>query len=108
MEAIRSSETSIDIQRTTRHYVAEDINLYNHRRVNLSSYIGKVSPVFYYKFPIIMQLIGSSSPCESNRASPIGGRKPLLFKRDLIGLSLSLSLSMQKDQQTHQNLSRGS
>jgi hypothetical protein len=40
-----------------------------------------------------IQLIGSSSPCESNRASPTRGRRPLPFKRDLIGLSLSLSLS---------------
>jgi hypothetical protein len=40
------------------------------------------------------QLIGSSSPYESNRASPTGGRRSLLFKRDLMGLSLSLSLSL--------------
>jgi hypothetical protein len=37
-----------------------------------------------------IQLIESSSPCESNRASPTGGRRPLPFKRDLMGLSLSL------------------
>jgi hypothetical protein len=35
--------------------------------------------------------MGSSSPYESNRASPTGGRRPLPFKRDLMGLSLSLS-----------------
>jgi hypothetical protein len=40
-----------------------------------------------------LELIGSSSPYESNRASPTRGRRPLLFKRDLMGLSLSLSLS---------------
>jgi hypothetical protein len=40
-----------------------------------------------------IQLIGSSSPYESNRASPTGGRRLLPFKRDLVGLSLSLSLS---------------
>jgi hypothetical protein len=44
-----------------------------------------------------IQLIGSSSPYESNQASPTGGRRPLHFKRDLMGLSLSyvnkLSLS---------------
>jgi hypothetical protein len=40
-----------------------------------------------------IQLIGSSSPYESNRASPTGGRRPLPFKRDLMGLSLSLSWS---------------
>jgi hypothetical protein len=41
-----------------------------------------------------LQLVGSRSPLyESNRASPTGGRRPLPFKRDLMGLSLSLSLS---------------
>jgi hypothetical protein len=39
-------------------------------------------------------IIGSSSPYESNRASPTGGRRPLPFKRDLMGLSLSMSLSI--------------
>jgi hypothetical protein len=39
-----------------------------------------------------IQLIGSSSPYESDRASPTGSRRPLPFKRDLMGLSLSLSL----------------
>jgi hypothetical protein len=38
-----------------------------------------------------IQLIRSSSPYEFNRASPTGGRRPLPFKRDLMGLSLSLS-----------------
>jgi hypothetical protein len=37
-----------------------------------------------------IQLIGSSSLCESNRASPTRGRRPLPFKRDLMGLSLSM------------------
>jgi hypothetical protein len=31
---------------------------------------------------------------ESNRTNPTGGRRPLPFKRDLMGLSLSLSLSL--------------
>jgi hypothetical protein len=39
-----------------------------------------------------IQLIGSSSPYESNLASPTGGRRPLPFKRELMGLSLSLSI----------------
>jgi hypothetical protein len=39
-----------------------------------------------------IQLIGSSSPYESNQASPTGGRRPFPFKRDLMGLSLSLYL----------------
>jgi hypothetical protein len=46
-----------------------------------------------YSFVFIYELIGSSSPYESNRASPTGGRRPLPFKRDLMGLSLSVSLS---------------
>jgi hypothetical protein len=44
-----------------------------------------------------LQLIRSSSPYESNRASPTGGRRPLPFKRDLMGLSLSLSSKMGSD-----------
>jgi hypothetical protein len=52
-----------------------------------SMFVFKIAD-FYY----MSQLIGSSSPYESNRASPTGGRRPLPFKRDLMGLSLSLSL----------------
>jgi hypothetical protein len=36
-----------------------------------------------------IQLIGSSSPYESNQASPARGWRPLPFKRDFIGFSLS-------------------
>jgi hypothetical protein len=39
MEARCSSETSVDFQRTTRRYVAQDIILHNHRCENLKSYI---------------------------------------------------------------------
>jgi hypothetical protein len=39
-----------------------------------------------------IQLKGSSSPYESNWASPTGGRRPLPFKRDLMGLSLSIGI----------------
>jgi hypothetical protein len=39
MEAIYSSETSVDIQRTTRRYVPEDSTLHNHRWENLKSYM---------------------------------------------------------------------
>jgi hypothetical protein len=38
MEAICSSETSVDFQRTTRRYIPEDSNIYNHRCENLKSY----------------------------------------------------------------------
>jgi hypothetical protein len=39
MEVIFSSETSADIQRTTRSYIPEDYNLHNHRCENLKSYV---------------------------------------------------------------------
>jgi hypothetical protein len=32
------SETSVDFQRTTRHYIPEDGTLHNHRPENLKSY----------------------------------------------------------------------
>jgi hypothetical protein len=38
MEAICSSETSVDTQRTTWRYIAEDSTLHNHRCDNLKSY----------------------------------------------------------------------
>jgi hypothetical protein len=38
MEAICSSETSVDIQRTTRRYIPEDGILHNHRCEKLKSY----------------------------------------------------------------------
>jgi hypothetical protein len=37
MEAIYSSETSVDFQRTTRRYIPEDDTLHNHRYENLKS-----------------------------------------------------------------------
>jgi hypothetical protein len=38
MEAICSSETSVDFQRTTRRYIPEDSSLHNHRCEYLKSY----------------------------------------------------------------------
>jgi hypothetical protein len=38
MEAICSSETSVDFQRTTRRYIPEDSAFLNHRCENLKSY----------------------------------------------------------------------
>jgi hypothetical protein len=38
MEAMCSSETSADFQRTTRRYIPEDSTLYNHHCENLKSY----------------------------------------------------------------------
>jgi hypothetical protein len=39
MEATRSSETSVDFQRTTRRYIAEDGTFPNHLCENLRSYL---------------------------------------------------------------------
>jgi hypothetical protein len=41
MEAICSSETSADFQRTTKRYIPEDSTLYNHRCENLKSFIAQ-------------------------------------------------------------------
>jgi hypothetical protein len=41
MEAMCSSETSVDIQRTARRYIPEVDTLHNHRCENLKSYISK-------------------------------------------------------------------
>jgi hypothetical protein len=38
MEAIFSSETSVDFQRTTRRYIPEGSTLHNHRCENLKSH----------------------------------------------------------------------
>jgi hypothetical protein len=38
LEAICSSETSVDFQRTTRRYIPKDRTLHNHRYENLKSY----------------------------------------------------------------------
>jgi hypothetical protein len=41
MEAICSSETLVDTQRTTRRYIPEDGSLYNHRSENVKFYTMK-------------------------------------------------------------------
>jgi hypothetical protein len=45
MEAICSSETSVETQRTTRRHIPEDDTLHNHRCENLKSY--KYRDVFF-------------------------------------------------------------
>jgi hypothetical protein len=40
MEALRTTETSVDFQPTTRCYIPEDNTLHNDRCVNLKSYKG--------------------------------------------------------------------
>jgi hypothetical protein len=49
MEAICSSEASVDFQRTTRCYIPEDSILYNHRCENLKSYAPL--PLFWKRLP---------------------------------------------------------
>jgi hypothetical protein len=46
MEAVCSSETSVDFQDNTRRYIPEDSTLHNHRCENLKSYI-VLDIVFY-------------------------------------------------------------
>jgi hypothetical protein len=41
MEAICSSETSVETQQTTQRHIPEDDTLHNHRCVNLKSYLLK-------------------------------------------------------------------
>jgi hypothetical protein len=69
-----------------------EVNLIIQNRVEgrVNQIIGRTSTEKMEK----IQLIGSSSPYESNPASPAGGRRPLLFKRDLMGLSLTLSFKL--------------
>jgi hypothetical protein len=51
MEAICSSETSVDFQRTTRRYVSEGSTLHNHRCENLKSYTVEISEyIFIFTF----------------------------------------------------------
>jgi hypothetical protein len=51
MEAICSSETSVDFQRTTRPYILEDTTLHNHRRENLKTHTARnVAIVLYYEY----------------------------------------------------------
>jgi hypothetical protein len=46
MEAICSSETSVDIQRTTRRYIVDESTITNHRCENLKSAYRNVGVFF--------------------------------------------------------------
>jgi hypothetical protein len=49
MEAICSSEISVDFKRITRRYIPEDRTPHNHRCENLKSYLGqRLEPKFYF------------------------------------------------------------
>jgi hypothetical protein len=57
MEAICSSETSVDFQRTTRYHKPEDSTLYYHRCENLKSYC---FIILFKSFPMFLRdLLGS-------------------------------------------------
>jgi hypothetical protein len=43
MEAAYSSETSVEFQRTTRHYIPQDWTLRNDRSDNLKSYLRQIT-----------------------------------------------------------------
>jgi hypothetical protein len=43
MEAICSSETSVETQQTTRRHILDDDTLHNHRCENLKSYIDSLT-----------------------------------------------------------------
>jgi hypothetical protein len=66
MEAICSSETSVDFQRTTRRYITEDSTLHNHRCENLKSYFVElfitviISVCFSNNTQIIRDVLGSN------------------------------------------------
>jgi hypothetical protein len=57
IEAIFSSETSIDAERTTQRCIPEDGTLHNHRCENLKSYNFIEHPVFCVKFCILARAL---------------------------------------------------
>jgi hypothetical protein len=67
MEAICSSETSVDAQRTTRCYIPEDGTLHNHRCENLKSYsvVGDSGSIFghsVFPFSLSIPALGFNYP----------------------------------------------
>jgi uncharacterized membrane protein len=55
MEAICSSEKSIDFQRTTRRYIPEDRTLHNHRCENLKSYVLLTLYIVYFALMMVIK-----------------------------------------------------
>jgi hypothetical protein len=53
MEAICSSETSVETHQTTRRCILEDYTLHNHRCENLKSYKIKICPQYFLKLPSV-------------------------------------------------------
>jgi hypothetical protein len=50
MEAICSSEISVDFQRTTRHYIPEERTLHNNHCENLKSYEDNITMAIRKKY----------------------------------------------------------
>jgi hypothetical protein len=50
MEAVRTSEKSVNFNVTTLLYISEDFKLHTHRRENLKSHLSVVRPL--NKFPV--------------------------------------------------------
>jgi hypothetical protein len=65
LEAICSSETSVDTQRTTRHYIPEDGTVYNHRCENLKSYNAHIVRIRECKLRSIVEFLPMPSGQES-------------------------------------------
>jgi hypothetical protein len=61
MQAICSSETSVDTRRTTRNYIQEDSTLHNHRCENLKSYM-KLEQFVEWKLAGKVELLGEHLP----------------------------------------------
>jgi hypothetical protein len=57
MEAIFSSETSVDSLRTTRRYIQEYGTLHNHRCENLKPYIYGIVSHFIFAFRYFILII---------------------------------------------------
>jgi hypothetical protein len=56
MEAISSSEMSIDFQRTTWRYVPEDATLYNHRCDNIKCFNCLNQPFHYMNMLLVTKI----------------------------------------------------
>jgi hypothetical protein len=78
MEAMCSSETSVNIQRTTRHYIPEDGTLHNHCCENLKSYMEYISSLSIsyrnrlYAFQILFQYQGHTECSTYDESLPRG------------------------------------
>jgi hypothetical protein len=105
MEAVCSSETSVDIQRITRRYIPEDGTLHNHRCENLKSYILVLSrclPGVLKQDNVCPHRDTNQSPPEYNSIALLA-EKPVrllgavgyLIRRDVSGERFMLSVCLE-------------